>query len=146
MVSTTAEQKAQLWQQAQTTTISALREAGHHVVVIGVVPHFFDAEGRAWSTAGCSTLDLVRSASACGQHKPLSEADAEQQLAMHAEQEAAAQGGADLLNLRPQVCQDSTCGTVSEDGFIYRDGKHISRSFSEQLAPWLREGLEPSSG
>lgn len=45
-----------------------------------------------------------------------------------------------------RVCQDGTCGTVSEDGFTYRDGKHISRSFSEQLAPWLREGLETSSG
>ena len=137
----TDEKKAEVWSNALSSTINTLRSAGHRVIVIGVVPHFYAPQGGYWSTVHCAMIDFVESTDACGAEQPLSEADRDQQFALAAQAEAAASSGATLLDVRSAICTDGLCQTVRDDQFIYREGKHISRTMSEQLAPQLAAAL-----
>ncbi|WP_153504715.1 acyltransferase family protein [Cumulibacter manganitolerans] len=139
---TTPQQKAALWTQALTSSIQALRSAGHTVVVLEVIPHFRGADGSYWSTAECSMLAMASSNTPCAAELPLPEADFGQQLAIAAERTATQQAGAVLADLRGDICAEGTCATVRDGRFVYREGKHISRGLSTQLAPRLAEVLD----
>ncbi len=140
-VAETAEKKASLWDTALSSVISKLRSAGHDVVVIGVIPHFYNPGGGYWTTAHCALIDFAQSSAQCGATQSRSDADELQSLPLQAEHDAAEQAGASYLDLRDELCPDGVCQTVRDDTFMYRDGKHISKAASAQLAPQLAAAI-----
>ena len=140
-LATTDHAKADVWSDALGSTITELRAAGHRVLVIDVVPHFQEQQGDYWSTVHCPLIAVAESTAACGVEQPLSKADQDQQLALAAQAAAVARTGATLVDLRPAICTDGVCRTVRDDQFVYREGKHISRATSRELAPELAAAL-----
>lgn len=72
---------------------------------------------------------------------PLSVADKRQSRALAAEHRAVEDAGAHYVDLRSEICPDDRCTTFRDGVWIYRDGLHLSTTFSHQLAPALAAEL-----
>ncbi len=122
--------------QALDETVSALREAGKRVLIVGQVPEFgFDAYrcqlmARAWnrSQAAC---DLPREA------VEIRRASTEELLA------ARAQGDPDVIHIDPigRFCDDTACHSAGKAHIYYHDDDHLSRSGAIRLVDVFEQRL-----
>jgi hypothetical protein len=55
------------------------------------------------------------------------------------EARAAAEAGAEYIDLTPYVCPGETCRPVVNGAVTFRDGEHLTASFAATLAPVFRE-------
>ena len=54
---------------------------------------------------------------------------------------AAEQLGVRVVNPRPRLCRNGVCPAVIGDAIVYRRAGHLTATFAETLAPWLRTKL-----
>ena len=118
------------WQTGMESTIEAID--GPEVAVLADVPH--DPE-----TPAVCLSDELENAGECA--TPISSAF--DPRIVRAERAAAEATGADYLDLTPYLCNDETCPVIIGDLLVYRDGHHLTATFSTKLAPPLWEELRP---
>lgn len=126
--------KYRVWRDGLTRTFKALRDAGHSVLLVNVVPHFADGDRAWWHPSKCDHPTQFQNPSKCGRAMSLQVADRLQELALGAERSAAAQVGIQELPLRHIVCPDRRCFTNVGNFWVYRDGLHLSTAASAALS------------
>ncbi|MCO1653878.1 acyltransferase [Pseudonocardia sp. S2-4] len=126
--------KQRLWAAGLERTLTALKSAGHAVLMVNVIPHLGGDQQRWWSPSQCALPTLRDSVSDCGVEVPLQDVDETQARARTAEHDAAASAGVQEMDLRAVLCPDSSCRSVRDGVWIYRDGLHISTRQSHALA------------
>ena len=128
-----ADDFAAQWQAGMETTIEAVD--GPEVAVLADVPH------RAETPAVCLSNDL-EDAGRCA--APVTSAFSPDII--RAERAAADATGARYLDLTPYLCNDETCPMIIGNTLVYRDGHHLTATFSAKLAPPLWEQISPALG
>lgn len=138
-LASTPEAKARLWREALGATITELRRRGHRVVVVPVIPYF------DWAPSTCSVLrDLLFGS--CGEMLDLSTVEQGQRLSRDAEISAASDAGAQVWDLRPELCPGRICRTNSAANWVYKDGTHLTVGASKGLAPLFAKYLRDTIG
>jgi len=140
--------------------ITALHEAGHHVMIILPTPRFFYGEepgtfapappfsgeraphAAVWRPRFCPASIAQSDPTACG--ATLSESDVEeaQQLSIATLRQIAEDTGASTLDLRSRYCRDGVCATNEGNYWMYEDGIHISVGESQALVPTFTRVLQ----
>ncbi len=130
-------EKRPIYEAGLRQALERLVAAGHEVVVVAPIAGFPEPnpQGDFWYPYQCRTVTAVVDPSRCGQS--LSEAEARAGLEPYARivEEAAADAGAQVLDLMPELCRDGVCATNWGNQWAYLDGQHISVGESERLAP-----------
>ena len=136
-VARSPESKARLWSSSLAASIRALRAAGHRVILVQPLPHFFVDPGDlvVWGAEWCPTMAVARNPESCGMTMTVREVAEQQARAVRAGAAAAATGGATVLQLRDHYCPGGVCATNRGGRWLYRDGIHISVPESERLGP-----------
>lgn len=114
------------------STVSALQNAGHQVVLVQALPHPTFA-GYKDVPVRCSVIALATSS--CSLEVPRSEIDAVQLPARSATDEVASATGAYVLDLNDSFCGQSTCSMNRGDELLYQDSFHITVDASRSLTP-----------
>lgn len=133
-------QRVSLFQRSLERTIRRLQDAGHSVVVVQTVPHFFGK--YVWDPATCNLWDSLRG---CPQEMPLPTAEARSRNVKRAVHDATVKLGAIDLDVSEEICPRKTCTTWREETPIYRDANHISVAQSKALGPTFEQILINSS-
>ena len=128
-----ADDFAAQWQSGMESTVEAVD--GPEVAVLADVPH------RAETPAVCLSDDL-EDAGRCA--APVTSAFSPDII--RAERAAADATGARYLDLTPYLCNDQTCPMIIGNTLVYRDGHHLTATFSAKLAPPLWEQISPALG
>lgn len=134
------EKKRQLFHEQLSASILELQESGHTVVLVQTVPHWELATPPLnWVT--CSVVRLARDG--CIQTMPLNAVSQEQNSVANMINTIAAETGAHVIDVSKEVCPESVCTTVRDDGLLpFRDSVHITVAQSEALAPAFTRELE----
>lgn len=122
-----------------TSTVSGIRQAGHRVVLVQTVPHWFSP--YHWNLEECSLAEVL---AGCEETMPIDfplTKSLDVREALHA---VAANTGAEVIDFTPTICPSGTCSTRGEDTWVYRDENHITNSYARQLAPLWLEALTSS--
>ena len=134
------QEKLQAWSTSLTSTVVALQDAGHQVVLVQTVPTRPDE--YTWRPTRCSLVDLMASPVGCGLPMPLEFAQAQQGEARAVLSSVAADTGAQLVDPGPAMCPNGVCA-VQADGYVrLRDTVHISVAQSRALAPLVATALQ----
>jgi peptidoglycan/LPS O-acetylase OafA/YrhL len=123
------------WNAALGRTLAEVRDRAGHVVLLGDTPHSKTADPAACLSAHQSN------ALACA--TPLPSATAPGRL--EAEQAVASAAGVAFIDPTAWLCPSVPCPAIIGDLLIYRDGGHMTRTFSTALAPYLAASLPPLS-
>jgi peptidoglycan/LPS O-acetylase OafA/YrhL len=137
-----SQSKAEAWQIGLTSALTTVKAGGHVAIQVETIVHFGSGDGPYWNPSTCPMMDLLRDVSRCGQSISRLDADATQGMALSAEADAVAAAGASAMRLRDVVCPESVCATYRDGTWVYRDGLHLSKSFSKELAPAFSEALD----
>jgi len=113
------------------STVRQLQESGHRVVLVQDVPYF--ASPYASDPHRFSVLDIAIGGD-LGEQMPQDFADRNQQAARTAINGVAKVTGADVLDVRGQLCPGRLCTTELGGAYLYRDDGHISIAASEHLS------------
>jgi hypothetical protein len=136
--------KQRLWADGLTRSLRAVHDAGHPVVLIGVLPHPLgegSTFGPRWDPRNCSLLSLTGWVGGCGVTVSLDSENERQARAIAAEADAVRRTGVSFLDLRETVCPDGACSTNHGNDWVYRDGHHITNRESAALEPQLRQAI-----
>lgn len=142
-LATTEEDKAAVWAPSLTPVLQELRGAGHQVLLVHPVPHFWNPGYQTWFPVECPNVIAAADAATCGRRVTLDSVIVDQASAYQAEAEAAAATGSATLDLRPELCASDSCSTNNGDQWAYRDGNHITVDESAALAPIFTKALSP---
>ena len=126
--------KAALWTDGLARTMRRLRDAGHRVLHVHLVPQF-----HGWRPAACSLLRALRSR--CGASLSRADVDAFLGDAYRIEAEAARRAGGRTVDLRESLCPDGECRTNIGDRWLYRDELHLTVDASRHLEDVFVEHL-----
>jgi peptidoglycan/LPS O-acetylase OafA/YrhL len=146
--STNPAVKQRMWADGLTRSLHAVREAGHPVVLIGVLPHPLgegSTFGPRWDPRNCSLLSLSGWIGGCGVTVSLAAEDKRQARPIAAEADAVKRTGVSFLDLRDVVCLDGECATNHGNDWVYRDGHHITNRESAALEPQLRRAISAAA-
>lgn len=121
-----------------TETVSALRVAGHEVVLVQDTPSF--GGEHDYEPTECTFVEILNGA--CGQVLPFESVQVRQEPARAALREVAAATGATVLDLRDQFCSTDGCPSRSGEMILYRDRGHISVPASTSLADEFSQAIE----
>ena len=138
------QDKSTAWSDGLSRIATRLGAAGHHVVIVNVIPHLTAPDGAWWSPGQCTMPALLGAVSNCSTTLPLAEADRLQAPALEAEHRAARESGATELDLRGDLCLDGECRALRGDLWVYRDGLHISTTQSARLGGQFAKVLAAS--
>lgn len=124
------QRKIELMEASLAKTVERLVSAGHQVIYVQTLPHFFGE--FTWDPAAC-TLSAVLSG--CTYSMPLETAQQRSATVSQAIDRLGANTGARIIDLSNEVCPDGRCVSQSNFTPIYRDNNHISVTMSRALAP-----------
>ncbi|MGP9539879.1 acyltransferase family protein [Brachybacterium sp. AOP43-C2-M15] len=127
----TGEEVAGQWREGLSSTLSRIE--GPEVAVIGEVPH------QERTPPHCLAKH-PETADRCAEPRQ----DAFETSLQRAEEDAVTAGGARRMDLTEYLCNQETCPSVIGDTVAYRDGHHLTQTFSRQLAEPMWEQIEPS--
>lgn len=130
-----AADKAQRWADAMESRIRELESFGHEVLVVRAVPHFAGENREWWHPVECQNAALFADPVTCGSSVPDAEMQESMRVIQAAEATAIEATGAESLDLTAMICEDGLCQTYRDGDWIYRDGLHLSPSYSGHLAP-----------
>jgi hypothetical protein len=120
------------------STTKRLIAAGHRVVIAKATPSYrFPAP--SWKPGNCAVAVIL--ADLCHTTASVSDMDKVQGETREAIDEAAAQSGAAVLDLRDYFCSNNECVTRHGNLGLYRDDIHISVPASKDLAPRFMDYL-----
>ena len=140
--------------------ITALHDAGHHVLIVLPTPRFFYGEepgtfapapvnveerephATVWRPQNCPTSIAESDPTACGATLDEDAVEASQALTMTTLRQIAEDTGASTLYLRPRYCTDGVCATNDGNFWMFEDGLHISVDESQALAPTFARVLD----
>ncbi len=125
-----------------TRTTTALRDAGHDVVLVQSVPHPIFS-GHRDVPESCSVLALATRT--CALSVPLAEIDAVQSPSRMTLEQVAESTGATVLDLRDAFCDASSCAMDRDGELLYQDAMHLTVEASRTFAPRFAEALAPST-
>ncbi len=118
------------WLQGLSAMVSAIRQLGPKVLVIGPVPK------PPFDVPGCLSVHLT-SATACT--VPLSRGiNVPGKLA---EEHAVAAAGGSYLDPDPWFCTATTCAVMVDNLLVYRDDNHLTATYASYLAPAVTDEL-----
>jgi hypothetical protein len=123
------------WERGLRSTVSYLDSRGVKTVVIADVPR------PEFDVPTCLSRAAARSHSA--QDCNVSRSTALNEDARRAER-AAVTGLSNirLLDFADQLCPNQVCQTLVDGQVVFRDGDHLTSSFSQSLAPVLKREME----
>jgi peptidoglycan/LPS O-acetylase OafA/YrhL len=121
------------WNAALGQMLSDIRARAENVVLIGDTPH-----SKIADPATCLSAHMSN-ALACA--TPLASAIVPARL--QAEQAVATAEEAEFIDPTPWLCPSVPCPAIIGDLLVYRDGGHMTRTFSTALAPYLAAALPP---
>lgn len=130
-----------LWQAGTTKLLSDLGRVSDQVVLVR------DTPWAAGDVPDCLSAHLAQPSACAFPRDARSHLDATLAAAEKAAVAKAADGGATIRTVDPTklVCPHSTCSVVTPKGVIvYRDGHHMTRTFSTGLAKSFANLLAPS--
>jgi peptidoglycan/LPS O-acetylase OafA/YrhL len=128
----TVSAKSRVWAAGLQRTFSELQAAGHRVVQVRAIPHFW-VDGEAWSPGDCSFPRLLFRQKTCGPSLSRARADAEHRAGLEAEDRAARAAGVGSLDVTGLVCPDGVCSVRQGNFWVYRDGLHLTLGMSRKL-------------
>ncbi|WP_043498941.1 acyltransferase family protein [Georgenia sp. SUBG003] len=117
------------WHQAMAETIQQLPSSSE-IVIVADTP-------LAPATPAICLSDHLGDADACA----IERADGLDEATRAAEAAVAADGAARNVDFTSLLCNDQTCPAVLGDVLVYRDAHHISATFSDALAPAMKDKL-----
>jgi peptidoglycan/LPS O-acetylase OafA/YrhL len=123
------------WNAALGRALAELRERAGKVVLIGDTPH-----SKTSDPAACLSAHLS-DALACATPLPSAIVPAR----LEAERGVAAAEGASFIDPTSWICPSVPCPAIIGGLLVYRDGGHMTRTFSTALAPYLAAALPPLS-
>lgn len=136
------DQKLEAFRDGLTSTVNALVQSGHQVLLMQTSPKWIGA--NQWDPNTCTSVEVI--SGQCRQRMSLEGAEVEQgstRAIMTAVSEAT---GAALWDSWDALCTDGWCSTHTEDGVLrYRDANHISVPQSESLTGVLESVLSSAS-
>ncbi|WP_375001005.1 acyltransferase family protein [Aeromicrobium sp. CTD01-1L150] len=143
-----AQDKQDVWEAGLTRTLTALKDAGHQVLLVNVIPHLVsgDEGTTVWTPAACHLPELRGDVGRCSPALLRSDLDHLQALGLQAERTVTAAVGVGQLDLRDALCPGSTCRANDGDHWVYRDGFHITTAQSVRLAPRFAEAIATGTG
>jgi lysophospholipase L1-like esterase len=133
--------------------ITALHDAGHHVLIVLPTPRFFYGEepgtfapsppdtgarephATVWRPQNCPSSIAQSDPAACGATIAEDDVETSQELMMATLRQIADDTGASTLYLRPRYCTDGVCATNDGNVWFFEDGLHISVDESQALVP-----------
>jgi hypothetical protein len=124
-----------VWNAALGRTLAELQERAGEVVLVADTPH-----SKAPDPPACLSAHLSN-ALACA--TPLPSAIVPDRLA--AERDVASAEGAGFVDPTSWLCPSVPCPAIIGGLLVYRDGGHMTRTFSTALAPYLAAALPPLS-
>jgi peptidoglycan/LPS O-acetylase OafA/YrhL len=124
-----------VWNAALGRALSEITERARNVVLLGDTPHSYTPD-----PASCLSAHMSN-ALACA--TPLQAATAPERL--EAEREVAGREGVGFVDPTPWLCPSVPCPAIVGGLLVYRDGGHMTRTFSTALAPYLSAELPPLS-
>lgn len=117
-------------------SIDALRERGHQIILFQAIPQFPE-----WSPYSCSVVDVLLEPQGCGVAVGRSAMDHRQAPAIRLFENAAKNTGAEIINVRNDLCTEQACTTNVGDQWAYRDPFHVTVEKSSELAPMVQAAL-----
>lgn len=137
--SSSPRDKAALWRRALATMMFGWAARGVPTVVVNTVPQF-----GSFNLVQCPAYVAYRTPADCAVQAPTADLVKFETRSKAAEEAAVAKvPGATTLNLFDEICgRRSTCSTYQRGQFAYRDGVHLSVSFSEQLQPEIAAAVD----
>jgi len=115
-------------------TSTALKLAGHKVVLIQTVPKW--REPFRWDPATCTPVSIFTGG--CLPEQPLAQIEESMSSARSILDEVAAETGANIWDVGKDICPLGTCSTQGPGYIRYRDSGHISVPQATALAPAIR--------
>ena len=141
MVTKNPEKREQVLGDAMVSTIVALQNVGHSVLMVQAAPAYEGA--HEFSPQSCTVFDLA--AKDCHASMPLVDADEIQQVERRSLEQIAEATGVALWDPRDFFCADGTCVTEKDGASVYRDEFHISVQASVMLGPDLAQAVDAVS-
>ena len=132
--------KASVYAEGLAAVVDRLQRAGHTVVLVQPV-HRFEGVPAEWNPATCTVLDFVRTG--CAVAVPESLIDARQAPVRDAIAGVADRFGAQVIDLRPELCVDDQCPTTLRGVQLYVDAGHISVPASRQAVDMFAAAIAP---
>jgi peptidoglycan/LPS O-acetylase OafA/YrhL len=128
-----AEQLVAGLQAAYDNTVTAVREAGHEVILVQTVPHWVNE--YHWDLADCSLVEVLND---CDEQMPASYYLQRTGDIRGALSNGAHSAGATEVDFLDVLCPDGTCHTRGDGYWMYRNANHLSNSTSRLLHPlWV---------
>ncbi len=133
--------KAAQWGDAMAARVAELEMAGHEVFVVPTMPHFAGTSRAWWHPVQCQNADLFTDPSLCSAR--VSTPDMQEGMAaiVRGDQRGIASSGAEEIDLTGQVCESGWCETYRAGTWLYRDGLHITPTYSEKIADVFADAL-----
>lgn len=126
--------KADQWGEAMAARIADLEVAGHEVLVVPTMPHFEGTTRAWWHPVQCQNADLFADPSLCSARVSTSDMQESMAAISKGDRHGIATSGAEEIDLTGQVCESGWCETYRDGTWLYRDGLHISPTYSEEIA------------
>jgi hypothetical protein len=127
---TSVDDPESYWHQAMAATIQQLPSSSE-IVIVADTP-------LAAATPAICLSDHLGDADACA----IQRTDGLDEPTRAAEVALAAEGAARAVDFTSLLCNDQTCPVVLGDVLVYRDAHHISATFSDALAPAMKDELD----
>lgn len=127
------------WQQGLRSTVSYLNSHDLKTIVIADVPR------PEFDVPTCLSRATARK-------RPVHDCDVPRSTALNEDarkaERAAISGLANIrwVDLTDQLCPNQTCLTLVDGQVVFRDGSHLTSSFSQSLAPVLKHEIEGTDG
>lgn len=126
-----------VWADGLQRTIETLSSAGIDVTVIHPIPKF-----PGWEPEACATFLWLLSPNRCTRSMPAAQMDEMVRPAREVEAVAVRKAGARSLDPFEELCSH-VCATTGPDGWIMRDGGHLTVRASDALSPWIQRAFVP---
>ncbi|WP_407358494.1 acyltransferase [Microbacterium sp. LTA6] len=126
--------KAAQWGEAMAARIADLEVAGHEVLVVPTLPHFVGISRAWWHPVQCQNADLFADPSLCSARVSTSDMQESMAAISKGDRYGITTSGAEEIDLTGQVCESGWCETYRDGTWLYRDGLHISPTYSEEIA------------
>jgi len=123
--------KVDAYRVATLSLVAILEQAGHDVVLVQPVPYW--GGDPYWDPLRCSVFDII--GGHCADSTDLTATLEQRAGARRALDEAAAESGAQLVDLRDVLCPEGRCGTERNGVVLYRDNSHLSVGASTGTSP-----------
>lgn len=133
-----SEKQNQIFIDETTKLVKELKQAGHHVTMLGSFPHAY-----GWSRNACSWLKVGPWINKCSKTMPLSETsigrnpDWNKDLA-----QVAKNTDSKFIKVEDFVCPDGQCVLLKDGVFHYRDSYHLTIGYALTLDGLAKEVIE----